>query len=189
MFFTSCHNMKIYLKWASLFLCDIVLLCVAYPLAPLLSLFTADGWPAWGAWFWTFDNSPQGDRGFIRERAPFTPAVTPLQRYANRVAWLWRNPLYGFQKAACVDYQPSYVVNHIGNPDISDKYKVAGWYFAECRDSKGDLVAFEFYMVKPWLPGRCIRVRVGWKIMTDKFSIKGFAPFVDTINPIDGYGG
>ena len=188
MYFTRLHNMSVYVRWAALFLCDIVMLFVAYPLAPFLSLFTAYGWPKWGAWFWTFDNSPQGDRGFIRSRAPFTPAETPFQRYANRVAWLWRNPLYGFQRASAVEYKQDYVVTHTGNPDISDKYKIAGQYFAECRDSTGKLVAFEFYLVKPWLFGRCIRVRIGWKVMTDKFSSKGFAPFVDTINPVDGYG-
>ncbi len=51
-----------------------------------------------------------------------------------------------------------------------------------------DLVAFELYVVAPWGFGRCLRMRLGWKVMTDKFQRYGFAQLVNTCNPFDGYG-
>lgn len=52
----------------------------------------------------------------------------------------------------------------------------------------GRVVAFEFYCVFPCGFGRCLRSRLGWKIMTDKFERFGFAQLVNTFNPLDGYG-
>lgn len=182
----------IYIKWLLLTAIDLLLLPVAYALAPVISLFTANGWPKFGGWFYTYDNPPQGDSGYQTKRAPFPLADTPKKLYYNRVAWLWRNPLYGYQKFAGIKYDKDLVVKLIrmGGAGLktSDKYKRAGWYYAECVDDFGEVEAFELYIVLPWSVSRCIRVRLGWKIMTDKFEKAGFAPLVDTFNPLDGYG-
>jgi hypothetical protein len=182
----------IYALWLLLFIVDLLLLPLAYVLAPVLSLFTAKGWPKWGSWFWTYDNEPQGDGGYQRKRAPYPNTSSPWKLYVNRVCWLWRNPLYGYSKAVGVQYETRLSVKIVrfwgAGVDTSDKYRRAGGYYAECRNMSGDLVAFELYIVAPWSATRCLRARIGWKILTDKFEHNGFAHFVDTFNPLDGYG-
>jgi hypothetical protein len=181
-----------YFKWIIFCLIDWAMLPVHYALAPLLSLFTGRGWPKWGGWFWTYDNPPQGDGGFQVKRAPYINASSPWQLYVNRVFWLWRNPLYGLQKAFSVRHGSDVIVKLIrfggSGVDTSDKYRRAGWYYAECLDDFEYLIAFELYAVIPWSSTRCLRLRLGWKIVTDKFERLGFAPLVDTFNPLDGYG-
>lgn len=72
-----------------------------------------------------------------------------------------------------------------GNPNISDKYKIPGWMWATYT---GKSKAFEFYAVLPYNKTRNLRIRLGFKIKSDKFPKMGFAPLVFTINPFDGYG-
>jgi hypothetical protein len=182
----------IYSKWLALCLADWLLLLTLPIAAPIVAAFTRaeqfgyDNY-SWG-WIWgTYDNPPQGDEGFVRKRAPFKGLITGWQGYVNRVAWMIRNPLYGFAKIAGVKYDPQYALEFSGNPDISDKYKISGFYFATLKDN-GKLVAFELYAVLPYGFGRCVRARLGWKIMTDKFERYGFGQFVNTFNPFDGYG-
>lgn len=181
--------MGVYIKWSILCLLDwILLVCVWWPSAPFVSFFTAGGWPKWWSWFWTYDNPPQGDAGYQRERAPFTPASTPFQLYVNRVGWLWRNPGYGFQKWCGITNYSGMKVVCDGEPKIGDKERRPGSYFARCYDRAGRMVAFEYYLIKPWSESRCIRVRIGWKIQSRKFDSAGFAPLVNTPNPWKRYG-
>ncbi len=182
----------IFLKWMVLALLDWALLLTVPLAAPIIAAFTRaepyDQRPySWG-WIWgTWDNPPQGDQGYAAKRAPYPGAITGWKGYLNRVMWMLRNPLYGYAKRVSVPYSDTLQLTYIGNPNISDKEKRPGWYFATVRDD-GKLVAFECYCVLPWLFGRCLRSRLGWKIMTDKFQRYGFAQLVNTFNPIDGYG-
>jgi len=176
------------LRWVLFSILDILLLPVWFIAAPILSLFTAKGWPKWGSLFWTYDNPSQGDLGWQTKRSYFPNTNDRLKLYCNRVGWLWRNPGYGYQKFAGVLWGEGYLVTIRGNPQISDKYKRPGKYFATCQDKEGNLVAFEFYCVFPYSESRCFRCRLGWKIVTDKFQSRGFAPLVNTFNPLDGYG-
>lgn len=165
-----------------------LLLTATVPLvAVILSLFTRPDQKNWGWVYGTYDNPPQGDRGYVTKRSPFPNQLTGFKGYINRVMWVIRNPLYGYNKWAGVNWQGGEVKVR-GNPDISDKYKVSGWMFATYRDGKGKLVAFEFYSITPYTKHRNLRVRVGYKIKSDKFRTDGFAPLVFTINPFDGYG-
>jgi hypothetical protein len=171
------------LKYAILATLDLLLLPVWFVAAPVYSLFTASGWPSWGVWFQTYDNPPEGDARHIR---------TYGTGYYQRVLWLWRNPGYGFAKMCSIGYGNGLVIKIVSasgwRDEISDKYGKAGHYLATCRNIDGDLIAFELYIVKPSLFGKCLRVRIGWKILTDKFASMGFAPLVNTINPIKSYG-
>lgn len=180
------------MRWLVLAILDWVLLLTVPVAAPIIAAIYREQ-PyglapySWG-WLWgTYDNPPQGDQGFVRKRAPFPGYTTGWRGYLNRCMWMIRNPLYGFARKAAVDYSPSLTVTHKGREDISDKYKRPGWYLAKLHDGK-KLVAFEFYCVLPWGFGRCLRARLGWKIMTDKFARYGFAQMVNTCNPFDGYG-
>ncbi len=183
----------IYLRWLGLSLLDWALLLIVPVAAPIIAAMNRE-MPyglapySWGSIWGTYDNPPQGDEGFVRERAPFPGYTTGWRGYLNRCMWMIRNPLYGYARKAAVDYSPSLSVTHVGDDSISDKYKRPGWYFAKAVDLAGRTVAFEFYCVLPWGFGRCLRCRLGWKIMTDKFQRYGFAQLVNTCNPFDGYG-
>ena len=52
----------------------------------------------WGSIFGTWDNPPQGDRGFREKRAPFPNVYTGWKGYINRLQWMRRNRLYNFKK-------------------------------------------------------------------------------------------
>lgn len=173
----------IYLKWLLLTLVDYALLIPFFLLVPFASLFTAKGWNSITKYVGTYDNPPQGDRGWIRERSLFPKVTTGLKGYINRVFWLWRNPNYPYQKLASVEYAPNILVSWSGNDKISDKYARAGWYFATAKNAR-QTVAFEFYGVFPHYFGKCLRVRLGWKIMSSKFEESGIAPLVNTCNPL-----
>ena len=210
----------IYLKWLCFSIMDWSLLILLY-LSPLFlwatdlegiglyglyflgltpwwySLFTADGWPKWGKFLQTHDNESFGDEGYVRDRSPFKKEVEGWKGYINRVFWLYRNPLYGFQKWASIPYSKAYMLKTSHPKEerdlISDKERRPGWYFVKLYSSNGtELMGFEFYMVWPWGLrfgwDRCLRCRLGWKIDTDKFQRFGFAQLVDTFNPLDGYG-
>ena len=186
-------NALAYLKWFLLFVVDILLLPTLLVAPQVIALFTKEQAYTgqsnykWG-WIWgTHDNPPQGDRSFVTKRAFFPSVVTGWKGYVNRVQWMWRNKLYGFAKYASLEYNPSYTVTVKGNPDISDKDKVSGWYFVTLKDGE-KLVGFEFYCVLPYTKTRDLRCRLGWKILTSKFERFGFAQHVGTFNPFDGYG-
>ena len=181
-----------YLKWLILTLVDIALLITVPFVPPAVAAF-CKAMPyglrpySWGGWWGTWDNPPQGDQGFVSKHAFFPGVIDGWRGYVNRVQWMWRNKLYGFAKLAGVQYLPGTVVIYSGNPDISDKYKRPGWYFARAYYA-GRLTAFEFYAVLPYTESRDVRIRLGWKIMTDKFQRFGFGQHVFTFNPFDGYG-
>lgn len=182
----------IYVKWLLLTLLDYILI-LTVPFAAIgVSLFTkADSYDkdvyTWGGLWGTYDNPPQGDEGFAFKRAPFPNVNTGVKGYLNRCMWMIRNPMYGFARKSAVDYKQDVIVTHIGDENISDKEKRPGWYFAKAK-RKGKVIAFEFYGVFPYSKTRDVRLRLGWKIMTDKFKRYGFAQLVNTINPFDGYG-
>lgn len=188
--------MRLYLKYVSLVVLDLLSLLSSIPVVPILSLFTKakpdlnERGEPWGWIYGTWDNPPQGDEKWQRE-GWFPHITTGFRGYLNRIGWLYRNPCYGFQRLAGIDYARDNVVTHTGNENISDKYKIPGSYLAKVRTAGGDLIAFEYYIVKPWRIGsfeKCFRMRIGWKVMTDKYERYGFAALVDTINPIKSYG-
>lgn len=182
----------IFLKWLLLCLIDWLMHITLLVAPPTIALFTRempyDQRPYTWGWLWgTWDNPPQGDQGFVRSHATFPEITTGWKGYVNRVQWMWRNKLYGLAKLMAISYSPTLRLSYVGDPNISDKYKRPGYYFAKLHDGKR-LVAFEFYCVLPWSARRNFRCRLGWKFMTDKFSRYGFAQFVNTANPFDGYG-
>ena len=182
----------IYLEWLALTLLDWALLLTVPFAAPIIAAFTGPQ-PygkrpyTWGGWWGTWDNPPQGDEGYVAERCPFPMQISGLRGYVNRVMWMIRNPLYGYARYAALDYSPDLIVTFKGDASISDKEKRPGWYFATARRDVR-IVGFELYAVLPWSSSRNLRMRLGWKMMTDKFKRYGFAQLVNTFNPLDGYG-
>lgn len=183
----------IYLRYLALFVVDILLtIFTVLPAAIIVPLFTREQEYGkteytWG-WLWgTYDNPPQGDQGYCRKRCLFLGVTTGFKGYCNRVMWMLRNPLYGLSKRMALKWSDTAVLTVTGDQHISDKYRVPGKMFATLHDG-GKLIGFEFYMVKPWSANKDFRCRLGWKMTTEKYKDKGFAQFVGTINPLDGYG-
>lgn len=184
----------IYLRWLALALLDWLLLLTVPFAAPIIAAIYREqpyGMApySWGAIWGTYDNPPQGDGGYVRKRAPFPGYTTGWRGYLNRCMWMIRNPLYGFARRTALNYSSDQVQHVIGQDGISDKDKIPGWYFVRLHSMKsGKCVGFEFYGVFPYSKTRDLRIRLGWKILTDKFRDRGFAPIVNTFNPFDGYG-
>lgn len=189
----------IYLKWLLFCLTDILLLPVWFIGAFIVSIWTRpapdlgpDTEP-WGGWFGTYDNPPQGDIPWVTRRSPFPNIITGWKGYYNRVKWLHRNNGYGLNKLMGLTNSPDYFVMCTGNEDITDRDMIPGSYFAVCKDRNGKVLAFEYYVVLPWINykgfSKCWRARLGWKIMSSKFTRYGFAPMVNTANPFKSYGG
>lgn len=182
----------VYLKWFALTIIDLILyltLPIAVPVvAAMNKAMPHDQRPyTWGSLWGTWDNPPQGDEGFVKKRAFFPNMVDGWKGYINRCQWMFRNKLYGFAKLASIPYDPKMQLSYVGNPNISDKAKIPGYYFAKVK-LDGKLKGFEFYAIWPYGFGRDVRVRLGWKMMTPKFKEYGFAQHVNTFNPLDGYG-
>lgn len=186
--------MVIGLRWLLHVTCYILLLPLSYPAAILVPLFTRADYSIreryrWGGLFGTYDNPPQGDRGWQSKRSPYPGITTGWKGYINRVGWMLRNKLYGYKRKTGIMHDGRLHISIKGDPDISDKHQRAGWMHASARDKKGRMVAFEWYSVMPYSSTRCVRIRLGWKIKGRKFTTAGdFAPLVFTFNPLDGYG-
>lgn len=142
----------------------------------------------WGGLYGTFDNPPQGDKAWLTKRCPFPNVTTGFKGYINRVGWMFRNPLYGYARQASIKWEDGDYRVQIGNPNISDKYKIAGWLITKCYSKDAKIKAAGFYCVLPWSKTRNLRIRLGWKVKSDKVEEIGLMQFVFTINPFDGYG-
>lgn len=130
---------------------------ISYPMVMVLVLFQQNGWlPTWCWWFQTWDNSLDGDEGWQKEHRPFltTPydQLSALQLYYCRFKWLWRNPVYGFERmwlSAKEGSLTKYGEYQEGNGNVlyvSD----AGYFFWN-----GD---------KPLLFGYKVNWLIGWKL-------------------------
>ena len=114
--------------------------------------------PRWASWF---DNAhePLGDYS----RKPAVIASHGLKRIWLRYVWLaLRNPANNFGVAMAVRSVPSDHFLFSGNQLTSDQGQ-QGWKFNRLLDGSRT-IAFEFYYVKAWAAGRCLRVRLGWKL-------------------------
>ena len=141
--------------WFLLAPLSISLTLLAFLLAPILPLFADKyGWlPVWLWWFQTPDNSLDGDHGWKAEHCLGWP------RYLKRVAWLIRNPAYGFEIEVCgAVIFPADTVNIWGNPRIKNRTDgVAGWYCCLVGDY------WNFKAVLP-MGSRCLQFEYGWKL-------------------------
>ena len=182
----------IYLKYITMALGKLLLLPTVILVAPILSLFTRE-MPElyrydWGGWYGTHDNPPQGDRGWVAKRSPFPNITSGVRGYINRVGWIIRNPLYGYNDMCSVTWESGDVREFKGEENVSDKNSIAGKLLTTLIDKKGKLKAFGLYIVHPYSKKKCIRIRLGWKVKSRKFFEGGKAQLVVTFNPIDNLG-
>ncbi len=138
----------IYLKWFFFTVFKLFILLPSLLVAPqVIALFTKQmpqDLPiyTWGGWWGTYDNPPQGDEGFVENGAFFPNTTSGLKGYVNRVQWMWRNKLYGYNKLTAIEYNVNDEMTFIGDPAISDRSKHPGWYFAKLH-SASKLIGIE----------------------------------------------
>lgn len=114
---------------------DLSLMALGLIVVPLMLHFNCDMSKTW----WGNKDHPEGGKG------------VPL--------WYWfaiRNPTFNFGKYVLgIKFRP---YTHAGDTGIGDLVGKAGsyWCFA--------LPYFEYYLIKPIGFGRCLRIRIGWKL-------------------------
>lgn len=97
--------------------------------------------------------------------------LAPTQgKYWKELLWMgWRNPVYNLGKRSLAVNMKAY--SYTGDSGIGDKLR-GGFYAVEMGD------AWEYYYIKPYVIfgyRRCIRARIGWKIMNNETASAEFA--------------
>ena len=161
-------NLKVFWKmvvWAALFIPELIFTLLAYPLAPFIVLATSKEGdsPQW-CWPWlTYDNPIDGDGGHIRRWAGIFLAYPKLfkyewvQRYCQRVAWLWRNKAYN----VAYYWFGAYVTptKYIGRIDVESGHPGRpGYVFAISEEGYWTL-----FVWKPFTSKFALRIYFGWK--------------------------
>lgn len=168
--------------WFVVLIFDLGFTVIACLLAPVLPLFAqANGYlPNGLSWFQTADNSLDGDAGW--QDPAERPLVNRLPRYLRRVLWLWRNPAYGWSCTVTNRVVPAGVAPACyGNPLVSNRPYTPGWRRLVAAGT------WELYFVGPSLFGRCVRIRLGWKVGNlIGSSAGGSCQFVCSPNPLMG---
>ena len=153
-------------KWFVFALVSLAAKVINYFLAPFVVPFaSADGWlPNWLSWFQTPDNSLDGDGGWRNEHMPFKNERNKFQRWVNRTGWLRRNSMYGF-KIDVLGFDLNEPFNYLyrGNQNVSDRPYAPGWVYRAINTMDGR-ETFQFYLILPTFPGKCLRVMAGWKL-------------------------
>lgn len=163
------------IRWLALLAVSVVFNALAILLAPVLVLFGAPAYgpisngnstaieprlPWWLSWFDTPDNSLWGDDGH-KERWGNAGS------YAQMVAWLWRNPAYGFERSvlgAHIDPAATPVVE--GDPWIKNR---VGAKAGTLHVRMPDFYVGEYWcwkrVTRPFWDGEtCLMMEFGWKL-------------------------
>lgn len=134
-----------YVKYFLLVLVDLTVSFLNLFLAPVVVLFANDAGflPTWLSWFQTPGDSLDHDYGDKRFPGP----QTGWRRWFSRVAWLYRNSMYGFAinvlgaKTRGTDTLVTYGERATSNRPIHSGYVHHELY----RDGK--LIYFQYYLV------------------------------------------
>ncbi|MFA7278645.1 MAG: hypothetical protein WC100_00955 [Sterolibacterium sp.] len=145
--------------WWILLLLPSMIVNVASTLgAPLWARFADDAgaYPWWLRWAATWDFGADGDPPFISQHAPFPGVRTGAEQLANRIAWMRRNPAYGWDKwigATVTD------IALYGSRPLSGDLKSSGWFFAIAADG-----TWQLYITHHWTDKHCTKINLGWKL-------------------------
>jgi hypothetical protein len=177
-------------RWLLFLVLHIIAWALNWFIAPVYSLFTANGWPARDKWILTPDNLSCGDRQFMREGAPFIGmGHKGIKAWINRTAWLYRNPMMGFA-VEVLGFKPSEIDRcySVGNPLVGDKRKVEGLFSQEVVRGL-DEAAFQHYFIYAYNEKYCFRARLGWKLSSwPNPKNGGKYQFVCALTPVKKYG-
>lgn len=154
------------MRWFFFVPANLVMLLLAYILAPILPIFSKDGWlPRWLWWFQTPDFSLDGDGGWQDEHWQFRKKLSPtLSRYVGQVGWLWRNPAYGFDWTVLA-FKPKrgYKMISHGTRPVSGSVEHNGWFFAMIHNLDGSS-AWQLYITIHLTKTHSTKFNFGWKL-------------------------
>lgn len=182
------------------YLLELPLQAASLIVVPVACLFVAprDGknrLPGWAAWFDEYDYGPDGDEGW---QGPDN-ANGHQQEYWWRVRFLLRNRINTFSKLI-EGFRSKDVADLVlvGDIKVSNRPGHSGLMYIEARLKNGKQ-RFEYYYIRQWgNSGRCIRIRIGWKLkdLMEEYledGILGNRPtrewvqFCFVINPVMGF--
>ncbi|UOF79381.1 hypothetical protein [Caudoviricetes sp.] len=175
----------IYLIWLLKMISSLLMkYLVAWPLTPLIVLFTDDSGnlPNWLSWFQTHDANMDAisvrtgkiDKAWAESRW-FKIEDRHWKRYINRCGWIWRNSVYGYNHSVlAIPFNRYQKLAVFGDSLVTSSPKgKAGLvkrylYEVDFEDEgKYKLIAWQWYLVKRFkniLKGRCLRVSIGYKL-------------------------
>lgn len=159
--------------WLAHALISFLATLLSYLIAPIIVPFAATRLPKAFRWMETYDNDLDGDNGWKTEHFVGWP------RYIKRVLWLWRNPVgtLDYWLGATVDKPRVW-----GDPKTSNRPGHSGLCFA--RSGR----FWMLYYVRQWGESkRCLRIYLGWKLMSAVHGNRGRFPLVYSINPLMGF--
>lgn len=134
---------------------------------PFVCLFCSEeGWlPGILSWWQTPDNSMDGDEGFATLHAPFKGSVSGYKRWVNRVAWGYRNSMYGL-KINVLGYhlEEGFDLNYRGSVwKPSDRPVTEGWSLRIATNPSG-AKAYHFVCFYRIHKKYCLDFMSGWKL-------------------------
>ena len=132
--------------------------------------------------FWPWDNDMEGINGDQYWKQQYGDKVT---HFYYRFLWLaLRNPGNNFGYYCGWQQTRDCTYRYWGDTQVSNRNPYhPGWIFV--LGNNGKRGAFCFYAVWPSLPGRCLRIFLGWKIH-DMPKDDTYAQLVFGINPLMG---
>jgi hypothetical protein len=168
-----------YIVWFFKALIDLSLVVINLPLAPLVAtLSDKDGnLPKWLKWMQTNDNTLFGDDGW--KNYHFINGSNTS--WWARTNWMWRNPMGSFAYDV-MGVIPEGWLTVVGNDKVGNRPLVEGSCFAKCAN------AWMVYYVKKVSDTKCIRIYLGYKLMTNIHEhTNERAMLVYSVNPFMGW--
>jgi hypothetical protein len=161
------------LRYIVYFPISIFMLLQNYITAPIVVLFAktdenGNGYlPNIFNWWMTPDNPLEGDKGYKTEHAPFLNPKYKFQIYINRVFWLYRNSMYGFDiNVLGCKLKNGFIFKYIGNPNTSNRPLSKGIVLRWVNNRPH--YYFQLYIIIPYsflfLKNKCIRINLGFKL-------------------------
>jgi hypothetical protein len=189
--------MMIVLKWFFLAVVGLVMDILGAFIVPIALLCggTRKRLPTW-AWWFDNDSEPFGDVKRYAELIEAKLSGNRLRVFFLRWHWLAiRNPSNNFQYYV-VGFKQKHDVEYLsfGNPNTSDQAE-GGWRFVKAVNKwTRKTLAFELYVVIPYGFGRCVRIRMGWKLSHNLHPGLGRydgspAQLANVINPVMSFTG
>lgn len=99
-------------------------------------------------------------------------------RWMYRIAWLWRNPAYGFGEKLGWDGTGMQILSSYGSDDLwySGKSSCSYWTAINAKGQRAFYVQIRLY----WYKNRCLDILAGYKLFSDptvKYVAVRFNPF------------
>ena len=158
------------LKYLALMPVHIIATIISYIVVPFAVLLASeDGWlPKYLWWFQTWDNPLDGDDNWKKNvrlwRNDPDVETNKYKRYINRILWLYRNPVYGFEKSIlCAKITPQCFRECKGDITIGGIPTRFGWFLLHIKTKEGRNYT-EFMLIKKISDKKFFNMILGWKL-------------------------